>query len=157
MLFGLAPTFLSVFCIAASVRQSYLRPRVKRFFPGYRRQTADRLLYIEQYDDGYLISNTWFDIVDLVSKTDDQREAIFKPNDCIQKFMEVPQSGKSHELSPEEFGTARAKYNENPGDFVCCLEKFSHDLYIQDLAEGILVYCTDPSQTPEERFSAGLH
>ncbi|KFX90971.1 hypothetical protein V490_06165 [Pseudogymnoascus sp. VKM F-3557] len=34
MLFGLAPTFLSVFCIAASVRQSYVRTRVQRFFPG---------------------------------------------------------------------------------------------------------------------------
>ncbi|KFX97559.1 hypothetical protein O988_04793 [Pseudogymnoascus sp. VKM F-3808] len=76
MLFGFAPTFLSVFCIAISVRQSYVRTRVKRFFPGYRRRRADRLLYIEQYDDGYLISNTWFDIIDLISKTDDEREAI---------------------------------------------------------------------------------
>ncbi|KFX97560.1 hypothetical protein O988_04794 [Pseudogymnoascus sp. VKM F-3808] len=46
---------------------------------------------------------------------------------------------------------ARAKFNENPGNVVRCLEKFSHDLYIRDLAESILVYCTDPSQTPEER------
>ncbi len=151
VLLGFGPFLLSTLCFAASVIQLYFRTRVKRFFPGYRRRRADILLYTEQSDDEYLISNTWFDIVDLVSKTDDQREAIFKPNDWIQKFMEVPQLGKSHELSPEEFGTARAKFNENPGDFVRCLEKFSHDLHIRDLAESILVYCTDPSQTPEER------
>lgn len=143
-------------------KHSYLKVRSNNHFPGYRRRIIDELLYSYSFSDWwrlidngpaspYFISRIFFDIVDLVSKTDEERKTIFEPNDWVQKFTEGPKSGKSNQLNPEDFETARTEFDRNPRDFVRCLERYSDHLRIRDLAESILVYCTDPRRREYER------
>ena len=120
--------------------------------PGYRRRIIDKLLYsrVHMFVDSFFISSIWFDVVDFVSKTDIDRTEIFKPNEWIQKFTEAPELGKHH-LDPKHFEAARAEFDRDPRDFVHCLEKYSVDLRVRDIAESILIYCADRKQRQHVR------
>ena len=132
----------------------YQKFRVYHPYAGYRRQIIEQLLY-SYWEDGpklpLFISSIWFDIVRLVSKTDAEREEIFKPNDWVQDFIKASQPGISHHFDSAYFERAREEFDQNPGAFVRCLEEYSHNLRVRDLAESILVYCSDSKEDPSER------